>query len=330
MLINLLLSLFIGLGGAWVIMRYGYYLGLIDKPNHRSSHSIETPKGGGIGILIAFFAAALWGGSSWALWLPALVLSFFSLYGDRLHLSQILRLTVQLFCAGILIWFAARNNCAALSASTGLPVILVVLAFMLMITGTANYYNFMDGINGIAAITGLVAFGFLAAATHKADMADISVICIAVCGACIGFLILNLAGKVFMGDGGSVLLGFLFAATAIMLSGSVLDIFCYFAFIFPFYADELISVIVRLKNRQSLFKPHRGHLYQLLANELKFQHWKVSIAYGLVQTVIILSVQKIRDYGLIWVLAAEIFFFLIFAAAYATVVNVVKRKTQIQ
>lgn len=155
---------------------------------------------------------------------------------------------------------------------------------------------------------------------------NISIICIVVCGACAGFLILNITGKVFMGDGGSILLGFLFAGIAIMLSRTLLDIFCYFAFIFPFYADELISVIVRLKKRKNLFEPHRGHLYQLLANELKISHWKISLIYGLVQFFIIFLVQKMRNYGLVWVLAIEILCFLMFLACYIIVINIIKRK----
>ncbi len=326
MLVYVFSGFFIGWAGAWLAARYGYIFGLIDKPNHRSSHSVETPKGGGIGILAAFSAAAIWAGSSWALWMPALLLSLLSLYGDKLHLAQKLRLVVQFLCAGFLVWFAAKNNYHEISSATGIPLIFIVAAFILMVTGTANYYNFMDGINGIAGITGFVAFGYLAAAAHNTGMSDISIICIAVSSACAGFLILNLPGKVFMGDGGSILLGFLFAGTAIMLSRSLLDIFCYFAFIFPFYADELISVLARLKKRQSLFKPHRGHLYQLLANELKISHWKISLMYGFSQTLIIFLIQRIRNYGLVWVLAVEIMFLLIFSACYNIVLNAVKQK----
>jgi glycosyltransferase WbpL len=327
MLVYGFLGLFVGWVGAWLMARYAHVLGLIDKPNYRSSHSIETPKGGGIGILIAFLIAAICTESSRALWIPALILSLLSLYGDKLHLSHKLRLVVQFICAGILVWCGTKNNYHEISALTGIPVIVIVSAFMLMITGTANYYNFMDGINGLAGIGGVVAFGCLAFAAHNTGMFNISIICIAVCGACIGFLILNITGKVFMGDGGSILLGFLFAGTAIMLSRSLLDIFCYFAFIFPFYADELISVIVRLKKKQNLFEPHRGHLYQLLANELKISHWKISFTYGLLQIAIIFLVQRIRNYGLVWVLAIEILFFFMFSACYSIVVNIIKRKT---
>ncbi len=188
----------------------------------------------------------------------------------------------------------------------------------------------MDGINGIAGIAGVIAFLCFASISRDMGMADISVICFTVAGACIGFLIMNMSGKVFLGDAGSILLGFLFAGTAILLSNSLLDIFCYFAFIFPFYADELITIVVRLKKRQSLFRPHRGHLCQLLANELKISHWKISFSYALFQTIIIFTVEKIRTRGLIWVMMIEIIFFLIFLLCYLIAVNKIKRKALIE
>jgi Fuc2NAc and GlcNAc transferase len=323
----MLISVLAGWLNALLMIRYGHILGLIDKPNHRSSHLVDTPKGGGLGILLVFLVAAIATGSSWALWLPALILSLVSLYGDKFHLSHKLRLAVQLICASLFIYFAAGNNYGSISLSTGIPVYIIVPVFVLIITVTVNYYNFIDGINGIAGITGVIAFLSLASITHDLGMADISIICITVAGACIGFLIFNLSGKVFMGDGGSILLGFLFAATAILASGTLLDIFCYFALIFPCYADELITSAVRLKKRQNLFQTHREHLFQLLANELKISHWKIALSYALFQAIVIFSVEKIRRYGLAWIVALEIGFLLIFLFCYLLTVNIIKRKT---
>ena len=330
MLTYMFFSIFTGWLCALLTVRYGYVLGFVDKPNHRSSHTTDTPKGGGFGILIVFAVSAIATESSWALLLPALILSLVSLYGDKFNLSQKLRLVVQLICAGVLVYFVARTNYYNISVLTGIPAFIIIILFVLMITATANYYNFMDGINGIAGITGAIAFLSFASISRDLGMNNISVICFMVAGACIGFLILNMSGKVFMGDGGSILLGFLFAGTAILLSDTLLDILCYFAFIFPFYADELITIVVRLKKRQSLFKPHRGHLCQLLANELKISHWKISLSYALFQTIIIFSLERIRLYGLVWIVVVEIMFFLIFLIAYLITVNIIKRKALIK
>ena len=326
MLIYVLLSVFAGWLSAFLMARYAYVLGLIDKPNHRSSHSIDTPKGGGLGILLVFLTAAISTGSSWGIWAPASILSLVSLYGDKFHLSHKLRLVVQLVCASLFVCFAAQANYHNISVSTGIPALIIIAVFVLMITATANYYNFMDGINGIAGITGVIAFLCFAFISRDLGMSNISIVCFMLAGACIGFLILNMTGKVFMGDGGSILLGFLFAGIAILLSKTILDIFCHFAFIFPFYADELITIVARMKKRQSLFRPHRGHLCQLLANELKIPHWKISLAYALFQTVIIFSVERLRGYGLAWIVILEIAFFLIFLLCYLLTANKIKNK----
>ena len=70
-----------------------------------------------------------------------------------------------------------------------------------------------------------------------------------------------------MGDVGSILLGFVFAAMVVVLSKSFLDFVCLWSFIFPFYADELSTMAVRIKDGENLLRPHRRHLNQLLANE---------------------------------------------------------------
>jgi len=108
--------------------------------------------------------------------------------------------------------------------------------------------------------------------------------------------------KVFMGDVGSILLGFSFAAIVVILSKSPLDFVCLAGFLFPFYADELTTMAVRIRNGENLLRPHRKHLYQLLANEKGIAHWKVSMGYGLLQLFIGVAVIRIRPVGLVAVI----------------------------
>ena len=70
------------------------------------------------------------------------------------------------------------------------------------------------------------------------------------------------------------------------------------SFLFPFYVDELTTMLVRLKDRENLTKPHRRHYYQLLANEKGIVHWKVSVGYGVFQLAVGISVLVVRAYGL--------------------------------
>lgn len=313
-----ILSLIMGAIGAWFVARHGHVLGLLDEPNHRSSHSTITPRGGGIGILVVLVIAILGLKLDFLFWLPAIVVSLTSFYGDRLHISPKLRLAMQFVCAGITVLLATKNiNCMS---------ILLMVFFMFFIVATANYYNFMDGINGIAGITGLVGFALLSCYSWKQSN-DISSLCLCIAVGCLGFLPFNVPqAKVFMGDVGSILLGFIFAVVVMMLADSLTSFLCLTSFIFPYYSDELISVIVRLKNRQSLFKPHRGHLYQMLANELKFPHWTVSICYGAIQILIACGSLYLEKLCPIYIYIWLTFFIFAFASAYYIVIKINKTK----
>jgi Fuc2NAc and GlcNAc transferase len=307
------LSLIIGAIGAWFVSRHGHILGLLDEPNHRSSHSTITPKGGGIGILVVLIFAIFGLKLNFLFWLPAIIVSLTSFYGDRLHISPKLRLAMQFICAGITVLLATKNiNCMS---------ILLMVFFMFFIVATANYYNFMDGINGIAGITGLVAFTLLGSYSLEYST-DTSNLCLCIAAGCLGFLPFNVPkAKVFMGDVGSILIGFVFAVVVTKLANSVASFICLASFIFPYYSDEIISVIIRLKNRNSLFEPHRGHLYQMLANELKFPHWKISVCYGAIQIFIAcgsIFLEKLCPiYLYIWLTV----FLFVFAYAYYIVIK---------
>jgi Fuc2NAc and GlcNAc transferase len=179
---------------------------------------------------------------------------------------------------------------------------------------TTNYYNFMDGINGMAGISGIVGFGLLAAYGHSVDAPSnlmILTICMMFC--CLGFLPFNFPrARVFMGDVGSILLGFIFAAMAVWLSNSILELVCLASFLFPFYADEITTEFVRLKGGEKLWTPHRRHLYQILANEYGVAHWKISLIYGLGQLIVGLSVLVFIDKGIFIVLSLLLFYFVLF------------------
>ena len=89
-----------------------------------------------------------------------------------------------------------------------------------------------------------------------------------------------------MGDVGSILIGYVFAWAVVRLSHSPADFMCLCAFLCTFYADELSTMSVRLREGENLLRPHRRHLYQLLANEKGIAHWRVSSGYALAQLVV--------------------------------------------
>jgi Fuc2NAc and GlcNAc transferase len=280
--------------GAWFIGRFAGALGLLDKPNERSSHSSVIPKGGGIGILAAFLLVSGWEGLPALWWIPAGALSVFSLVGDRVEVAPKLRLISQFVAAWV---FLASQE---FLFSDPLKGVILVLGLSIFLVATANFYNFMDGINGIAGITGLVGFGFLGGVAYVSGYESAAVtvpVCLAF--ACLGFLPFNMPrARVFMGDVGSIFLGFVFACFVVLLSQDVLDFICLASFLFPFYADEFDTIIIRIRKGENLLKAHRKHVYQLLANEKGIAHWKVSIGYGVFQAIVGLSVLGLKPLGL--------------------------------
>jgi Fuc2NAc and GlcNAc transferase len=96
-------SCIFGAMGAWFIYKWGNSLGLLDRSNKRSSHEGVVPKGGGIGILAAFVFASLLLEEPLAFWLPATVLSLFSLLGDKMEISPKIRLPLQFINEGYFI-----------------------------------------------------------------------------------------------------------------------------------------------------------------------------------------------------------------------------------
>ncbi len=101
--VSIAIGLFFGASGAWIVSRYAFALGLEDLPNSRSSHTMTTPRGGGIGLVLAFFLAAFWAEVSAFYWMPVLVLSLLSLFDDISPLSSRSRLIAQLLLALIMV-----------------------------------------------------------------------------------------------------------------------------------------------------------------------------------------------------------------------------------
>jgi len=183
--------------GAWFIGKYGHHFHLIDEPIFRSSHPTARPK---------------------AFWVSAGALSIISFMSDRFKVSAFFRLLFQIatsiiFLITIWPWYPL--------SSVGL---LLFSFFLIFIVGTTNYYNFMDGINGMAGVTGIVAFGLLTFYCHYFNAAsNFVILSLSMVICCLGFLPFNFPrATVFMGDTGSILLGFVFASMVTWLSNSLL------------------------------------------------------------------------------------------------------------
>lgn len=203
------------------------------------------------------------------------------LIDDRFTISSKLRLVIQIILSILAIVFISDSPPAV-------STMLFFLFWIVFITGTTNSYNFMDGINGIAGLTGLIGFGLVAYfAFFIANNKDVAFMSIVLSTGCLGFLPFNFPkAKVFMGDVGSMFLGFAFAVFVVKLSTSLNVFLCLIMFLYLFYADAIVTIYCRWRNGENLMQSHRSHLYQYMCNELAIPHWKVSSLYALVQLIL--------------------------------------------
>jgi len=309
-MIFILSSFLIGVTGAWMVMKYGSMMGAIDMPDSRSSHHEGTPKGGGFGILVAFVFFSLILKIPIFIWLPGVVISLVSFWGGDKHLWSVKkRLFTHFGCSLLFRIFFLYSKQVAL----GTYIFLIPIS--VFIVGTANFYNFMDGIDGIGGITGFLGFMLIAFYNNLSGMDPAyAYLSLALAFSCLGFLCFNTPrAKVFLGDVGSILLGFVFACLIIALSENIMDFFIMAGFLARLYFYELFTMVVRIRSKDSLIEPHRKHIYQVLVNEACIAHWKISLGYGLMQLIIGLFVISIKPKGLFFLLSAYLIFGLIFA-----------------
>jgi Fuc2NAc and GlcNAc transferase len=304
----------LGATGAWLIAGMPFRERLLDNPNERSSHTVPTPRGAGVGLLVAFVMAGLTLRIPTTFLFAAILISTVSFYGDYIRISVKFRFFFQALSTFIFLFPLLPRLSAHYAMSTfgysPFIFILILLLISFFIIGTANLYNFMDGIDGIAGLSGVIGFGLLGVYTLYRPVADVfdfqppfSLLSIGIALACLGYLPFNMPrARVFMGDVGSIFLGFVFAGLVVTLSRNYLEMVCFSALLFPFYADELTTMTVRIQDHENLTQSHRRHLYQLLVNEFGIVHWKISAAYGAAQLAVGAGILIAYPYGVMIVL----------------------------
>jgi UDP-N-acetylmuramyl pentapeptide phosphotransferase/UDP-N-acetylglucosamine-1-phosphate transferase len=238
---------------AWLLRR-GYRLPM-DHPNARSLHMTPTPRIGGLGILAGVIVVAPWffDGKLPPTVLAAFALAVVSVLDDVWDLPVVLRFLAH---------FAAALGCLLALGLSGLDLLLAILAVVWM----TNLYNFMDGSDGLAG--GMAAFGFssLALAAWLSDALGLAVFCASVAAAALAFLRFNFPlARVFMGDAGSIPLGFLAATLGILGVLQNLWPMLFPLLVFsPFIVDASLTLLRRGIAREKVWQAHRSHYYQRL------------------------------------------------------------------
>lgn len=236
---------------------------LVDRPNERSLHLRPTPRIGGLGLFAGVAAAAIASGSTVTLLLVAvaIVLAIVSALDDAQSLPVATRLGAHV-CAAVLALAIVGPPAQHAGAAGGVVLAAAVLAIAWM----SNLYNFMDGADGLAGAMAVTGFLALAVAAQSGGADALAALCAAVSAASLAFLAFNLPpARVFLGDAGSVPLGFL--AGVVGWKGIVDGIWpAWFpGLVFsPFIVDATLTLLRRLAAGEAVWKAHRGHYYQRL------------------------------------------------------------------
>jgi UDP-GlcNAc:undecaprenyl-phosphate GlcNAc-1-phosphate transferase len=251
---------------------------IIDKPNHRSSHTQVTIRGGGIIFPISLFLAAFYWSFEYSYFLLGLFLiSTISFIDDIKPTSNKVRLLVHVI-AVLLMFYQLNIN--------SLPWYLMILSFVFVI-GSVNAINFMDGINGITGGFGLVsAITLFYVNKYQVVFTNESYLVALIMSLLIfNFFNFRTKAKCFAGDVGSVGLAFilLFFFLQLIIKTNNLN---YIVLFMLYGLDTSTTIAFRLIKKENIFEAHRQHFYQFLANEKKIPHLVVAVIYTLVQAVI--------------------------------------------
>ncbi|MEH3113530.1 MraY family glycosyltransferase [Pedobacter terrae] len=250
---------------------------IVDRPNHRSSHSSITIRGGGIifcfGALLFFLSY----GFQYPFFMLGLILiSLISFWDDISSLSSLTRIAVHLTSVGLLFF---QLDILQLGWYW-IPILLV------LVIGSLNAYNFMDGINGITGSYSLITIGTLFYMNQKVAFTSANLLLILAMSVVI-FNFFNFRKKAvcFAGDVGSVGIAFviIFLIGQLMLKTHNVN---YVLFLLLYGLDTGSTILFRMLGKENIFEPHKKHFYQYLTSKLAWSHLSVAMLYSVTQAMI--------------------------------------------
>jgi len=267
---------------------YAHRRGMLDHPSERHSHTESTPRGGGAGLVVALLLVSFLmpvGGvpAYWANCMAPciVVLALTGWWDDHSSLSARFRFFIQLAVSLYLI------SCAAQAG--WLQGIFPMLFGGLYLIWMTNLYNFMDGSNGMAGLQGVFAAVVLAWLFHLSGDAQFTLIALIVAACCAGFLPWNLGrARVFMGDVGSLSLGFIFASLLLYgLGREAFSLPVAWLLMLLFMTDSTLTLLLRVLRGERWYNPHKQHLYQLLIAH-GWSHGRVVLFYQVINLSLVL------------------------------------------
>jgi Fuc2NAc and GlcNAc transferase len=250
---------------------------VLDVPNARSSHSIPTPRGGGMAIVALTLAVGLFAGACTQRWRECLVyvgmglvVAWLGWQDDKQSISPRWRFLIQGIVAAVTILSIGyfRSVTVPLFGTLNWEWVGIPMTFIWII-GLINAYNFMDGIDGIAGGVALIGgLGWMVLSSSTGGVSNITAywIALGMAASSLGFLGHNWSpARIFMGDVASTFLGYTFAVLPLFsISQERNQLLLGTTILWAFILDTLVTFIVRAIKREKILSAHRSHLYQRL------------------------------------------------------------------
>lgn len=254
---------------------------LIDIPNERSSHTQPTPRGGGLGFIIAFVVTLILSQLlnlnliNTEQYIPGLTLIPLIIVGiidDWKGVPSSIRYLVQFLVSSVVVIYCGAFPFPFLNQLGSTGEIIASLLSIIAMTALINFYNFMDGLDGLVAGVTAVQLGFLAFWFNQPSLWVLV-------AALLGFLYWNWSpAKIFMGDVGSTVLGAVVAIAFLSHSHPSASAWSAVAITFPLIGDAIYTLCRRLLRGENIFKAHRSHIYQRL-QQSGWPHSQVALLY---------------------------------------------------
>ncbi len=286
------------LAATWLCKKIAIRFGIVDKPDDLvKTHKEPVAYLGGLGILAGlcggilvsiYFLGDMQLSREMIKWLlgivaGAIIACFVGLVDDIFNLKPGQKMLGQIFAAMILVFVGILPNLYfinylfGITIPTNIEIVLSVLVVVFFVLGATNSLNLLDGLDGLCAgVTGIITMGMLVLSIHLATWATNGlddpndhvrlIVCVALVGGVFGFLPFNrYPAKIFMGDAGSMLLGFIMAAIMILFARGAVRWWMASIVVFGLpILDTAVAMVRRLVNHRPLFVSDRGHIYDQL------------------------------------------------------------------
>ncbi len=289
LLLWLLVVLVLAYGLTFALRRYALARSLMDVPNARSSHTVPTPRGGGVAIVLVFLAAisglALWGTLESHVWLALFgsgaLVAVVGFLDDHNHIAARWRLLGH-FAAGGWALLCLGGMPGVIGAVDGLAALWWLFG-LLYLVWMLNLYNFMDGIDGIASVEAICVCAGACLIYALGGHAQLMWLPAVLAAAVSGFLLWNWPpAKIFMGDAGSGFLGLVLAVLSVQAAWIEPAYFWGWVILLGvFIVDATFTLLRRLLRGDKVYQAHRSHAYQY-ASRVYGRHLPVTLATALI------------------------------------------------